>query len=73
MLKWQVMAKTFDFKCFCCCLYHKFRTRIIKNWCLNDKRGLKIHSFGQNSGFGWPYQEIGKVYKGDLPVILSKI
>ena len=28
----------------------------------------KIHSFGQNSGFGWPYLEIGKVYKCDIPV-----
>ena len=25
------------------------------------------------SGFGWPYLEIGKVYKGDLPVILCEI
>ena len=45
MLKWQVMAKTFDFRCFCCCMYHKFRTRIIKNWC------LKWQTRTQNSQF----------------------
>ena len=45
MLKWQVMAKTFDFECFCCCIYHKFRTGIIKNWC------LKWQTRTQNSQF----------------------
>ena len=49
-----------------------FAPESLKTDVSNDKRGLKIHSFGQNSGFGWPYQEIGKVYKSDLPVIYVK-
>ena len=66
------MASTFDFKCFCCYII-SFTPESLKTDVSNDKQGLKIHSFGQNSGFGWPYQEIGKVYKGDLPVILCEI
>ena len=50
-----------------------FEPESLKTDVSNDKQGLKIHSFGQNSGFEWPYLEIGKVYKGDLPVILCEI
>ena len=28
------MAKTFDFKCFCFCIYHKLRIRIINKMVL---------------------------------------
>ena len=50
-----------------------FAPESLKTDVSNDKQGLKIHSFWQNSGFGWPYLEIGKVYKRDLPVILCEI